>query len=239
MGLGSLSIGVACYNDAQTIEDVVMRAAETAGSVAARFRVLVVDDGSSDDSAARVRVLADRHAWLEARFHPANLGFGATFRELYSYAECEFNAILPGDGQIPPAEIAEMAAAMKDADVVLGVREKRQDSVRRRANSSVYNRVISVVAGEPIAEVNSIAISRTSLVRTFSLRSRSAFIHAEFLLRCIEAGGRVRHVPIRHEPRRHGAGAGGRLSVIVPTVAELAAYVLRRRRAAPVPRTAP
>jgi glycosyltransferase involved in cell wall biosynthesis len=227
MRLPSLSIAIASYNDAESIGPLVDEAARVAAELAAEFRILVVDDGSKDESAARIRALAADRPWLECRYHERNLGFGPTFGELYRFDACEFNAILPGDGQIPPAEVARMAAAIGGADVVLGVRRLRRDSFRRRLNSFVYNAAVACAAGRRVHDVNSISLARTALVRRMTLHAKSAFIHAEFLLECHRNGGRVKAVEIEHRPREHGAGHGGRLSVIAPTVKELGAYVLR------------
>jgi len=225
--LPSLSIAIASYNDAPSIGPLVDEAARVASGIAAEFRILVVDDGSKDDSAARIRELAKDRPWLECRYHERNLGFGPTFSELYRFDACEFNAILPGDGQIAPAEVARMAEGLGDADVVLGLRRLRRDSLRRRLNSFVYNAAVACAAGRRVRDVNSISLARTSLVRRMTLTSDSAFIHAEFLLECYRHGGRMGAVEIEHMPRAHGAGHGGKLSVIVPTVRELGAYVLR------------
>jgi len=233
----SLSVAVACYQDAPTIGPLVDEVARVAATLAARYRVLVIDDGSSDGAPEVLRSLVPDRPWLECRFHANNLGFGATFGELYRFDVGELNAILPGDAQIDPGQLAPMVQAMDGADVVLGVRALRRDSARRRMNSLLYNAVVSLVAGSRVRDVNSISVARTSFVRRLELRSASAFIHAEFLLECFRHGGRVREVVIDHRPRTHGAGHGGKLGVIGPTLLELAGYARRhgvalgRRRA--------
>lgn len=227
MQLSSLSIAIACYDDASTIGDLVDETARVAATIASEFRILVVDDGSADESPDVLRSLGADRRWLECRFHERNRGFGPTFGQLYRFDRCEFNAILPGDAQIPPSQLVPMARALDGADVVLGVRGVRRDSVRRRLNSWLYNSVISLVAGRPIRDVNSITVARTSLVRRLSLVSESAFIHAEFLLECYRLGARVREVVIDHRPRTHGAGHGGKLGVVTPTLRELERYVRR------------
>jgi hypothetical protein len=120
-----------------------------------------------------------------------------------------------------------MAQALEDADMVLGIRALRRDSGRRRLNSWIYNTAVSLVAGRPVRDVNSISIARTAFVRGLSLCSESAFIHAEFLLECYRHRGRVREVVINHQPRVHGAGHGGKVTVIAPTIGELVRYVRR------------
>lgn len=225
MLLPSLSVAIACYNDGATIGALVDQTAQVAATIAPQFQVLVVDDGSQDDAREILRGLAAARPWLQCRFHDSNRGFGATFGELYRFDPCEFNAILPGDAQIHPAQLVPMATAVVGADMVLGVRGLRRDSVRRRLNSWIYNGAVSLVAGRPVHDVNSISIARSAFVRCLSLRSESAFIHAEFLLECFRQGGRVREVVIDHQPRQSGVGHGGKIGVIAPTMRELSRYV--------------
>src|SRR5438034_7326812 len=115
--LSSLSIGIACYNDIETIGDVIDESARTAERLAERFRILVVDDGSQDGSPARLQQLAAGRPWLECAFHATNQGFGATFGRLYQNVSCDYNAILAGDGQVPARELEVMAAQLPAYDV--------------------------------------------------------------------------------------------------------------------------
>jgi glycosyltransferase involved in cell wall biosynthesis len=225
--LSSLSIGVACYNDAPTIAAVVADARETAARLAHRYQVLVIDDGSSDLSPSILRDLSLGNEWLECRYHATNRGFGATFGALYGNLACDYNAILAGDGQIPAAQLDRLVPHLGPWDMVVGWRTTRADSLRRRINSALYNGVISLLVGRRVRDVNSISLASTSLTRRFSLSSRSAFVHAEFFLKCLRHGGKVTEVPIEHSPRRHGSGAGGSPAVVVSTLRELVAYVLR------------
>jgi len=184
-----------------------------------------------------------RHDWLEVRFHDRNRGFGTTFGELYSYSVCAYNAILPGDGQVAPSQVAVLADAMDGADLVLGLRRLRRDSLHRRVNSALFNFAVSAAAGRRVGDANSISLARTDLVRGLRLTSRSAFIHAEFLLECYRAGARVREVAIEHRARQHGVSAGARPAVVGSTVLDMGAYLLRRgpawRRARTAPRQEP
>jgi len=226
--LSSLSVSIACYNEVATVADVIDRSAAVAAEIAQDFRVFVVDDGSTDGSTELLRDLAKTRPWLICHHHERNQGFGATWGRLYRFNECDYNAIVPGDAQFPPDQLALMAQGLREADVVIGRRITRNDPLRRRLNSQFYNGLISMVAGRPIHDVNSISIARTELVRRFTLDSRSAFIHAEFLLESFRHKGRVIEVEIAHRERIAGVASGGKISVIFSCVGELGQYVMRR-----------
>lgn len=244
--LSSLSIGIACYNDAPTIETTIREAADVAGRIATQFQILVVDDGSKDHSPAMLRSLARNHSWIECRFHNRNLGFGATFGALYATKTCEYNAILAGDGQVPAAEIETLAAHVASHDLILGWRAERADSVRRQIGSRVYNEIVTLLLGKRVRDVNSVSLVRTAVTRDLVLRSRSAFIHAEYFFECLRRGVRFAEVPVKHRPRFHGRASGGKPSVAVAAIADLLVYALAgrvprcgwRAEVAPYPRTA-
>lgn len=226
--LPSLSVAIACYNEEATIRQVIDESAEAANRIAREFRILVVDDGSRDRSREIIQALVPDRPWLEARFHEHNQGFGGTFKELYTYDVCAFNAIMSGDAQFPPAELVKMAAALERADLVIGRRSTRADSPARRRNSLVYNSLVSILAGHAVHDVNSISLARVDLVRGLRLQAASAFLHAEFYLEFHRRGGRIAEVDIEHLPRRHGTALGARPAVIQSTARELLAYAFSR-----------
>lgn len=226
--LSSLSVSVACYNEVATVGDVIDGSAAVASKIAREFRVFVVDDGSTDGSTELLRDMARTRPWLVCHHHGQNQGFGATWGRLYRFNQCDYNAIIPGDAQFPPDQLAVMAKGLQEADVVIGRRITRNDPLRRKLNSRFYNGLISMVAGRPVHDVNSISMARTDLVRRFTLESHSAFIHAEFLLEAFRHNGRVTEIEIAHRERVAGVASGGKISVIVSCVGELAQYVRQR-----------
>lgn len=230
----SLTISIPAYNDAESIEAVIEESLEAAARVTPDFSVLVINDGSGDDTGDRVRRHLDSKPRLRLIEHPKNLGFGPTIREAYTLPESDWVYFIPGDGQVPAAGIIELWPLIGDADFILAHRAQRQDTTYRRIVSGIYNRLISLVAGRKIFDVNASGLLRSDLARKLPLRSNSAFIHAEILLEVLRAGGTVREVAVAHRSRQFGEGRGAKARVIRATIAELARYVLDRRLGMPV-----
>jgi len=112
----SVMVGIPAHNEAATIADVV----ETARTYA--DTVLVVDDGSDDDTAYRAR-----EAGATVVEHPLNKGYGAALQTLFSEADdrgVDYLAVVDADGQHDPSDIPEMVERQgeTDAEIVIGSR---------------------------------------------------------------------------------------------------------------------
>ncbi|HVR19711.1 MAG TPA: glycosyltransferase family 2 protein [Polyangiaceae bacterium] len=162
-------------------------------------RVLVVDDGSTDRTAAE----AERAGAVLLR-HPKNLGKGAALRAGLRFAhEAGFGAIVSvdADGQHPPDEAARVAQsdAPRDA-LVLGVRDLVRDGAPRanRFSNEFSNVFLSWFGGVRIHD-SQCGLRRYPVPETLALDARSdgyAF-EAEALLRAARLGWRIVELPVR------------------------------------------
>lgn len=228
-----LTLSIPTYNDAQSIGPLVEAGLDVLRRLTANFRILIVDDGSQDDTVARVRQLMAMHPEVELAVHPRNLGFGAAIRDAYLLPTSEWVICLPGDGQVPAECLARLYPLTADHRLVLGSRRYRRDPWRRRFQSAVFNRLISLLARQRVYDVNDAALVHRSLLSGLELTSASAFVFAELFLECLRRGATWCEIEIEHRPRQAGRGAGGRVDVILATCRELVLYALRRGRVPP------
>ncbi|MGD9645642.1 MAG: glycosyltransferase family 2 protein [Pirellulales bacterium] len=232
----SLTVSIPAYNDAPTLPAIVADSLALTAALGIPVEVLLIDDGSRDDTPAVCQTLADQSPRVRVLTHPENLGFGPTIREAYLVPRTEWVVFLPGDGQIPAAEIERLWQATESAgdrpyDLVLAVRAQRNDPWRRRFVSGCYNGMVSLVARRRIHDVNGTALVHRRLLRRIALEGRSAFIHAELVLEAMRAGANYREVTIAHRAREHGSGSGNRPRVIAATFRDLLRYALGMRGA--------
>ena len=162
-------------------------------------RVLVVDDGSTDQTAAE----AERAGALVLR-HPKNLGKGAALRAGMRFAEERgIGAVVTvdADGQHPPDEAARLARddAPREA-LVLGVRDLARDGAPRPSRfSNAFSNVFLSWFGGVTLHDSQCGLRRYPVPETLALDARSngyAF-EAETLLRAARLGWRIVEVPIR------------------------------------------
>jgi glycosyltransferase involved in cell wall biosynthesis len=158
--------------------------------------VVVVDDGSRDDTA-----LQGAEADHVLR-HPVNRGKGAALRSGIAYAletDCEVIVALDADGQHPPASMAALVGALADADLAIGVRARAGAPMplARRASNALSSAVVSALAGQRIPDSQSgFRAMRADVAREVRPKSNRFEFETEFVVRAARAGFRIAGVPV-------------------------------------------
>jgi glycosyltransferase involved in cell wall biosynthesis len=143
----SVSIVIPALNEAADIGDVVAR---LRGAASWR-EVIVVDDGSSDETAARAR---DAGACVVR--HPYNKGNGAAVKSGIRHAAGDYVLIVDADGQHAPEDSMRLAARLGEYDLVVGARApSTQATPGRRAGNALLNMLASYLTGRPIPDLTS------------------------------------------------------------------------------------
>lgn len=227
-----LTVSIFAYNDAESLEPLVKEIVEAASQVTDDFGILIIDDGSKDQTLAVANKLAKADPRIEVLPHPVNLGFGPTLRDACIHPDSEWVLLLPGDGQVPPRELLKLYPLTKNHQYIIGYRQLRKDPWYRSVNSWVYNRLVRMLAGRMIHDVNSSALIDRRVIAHVKFRAQSAFIHAELLLESLRHGASFTEVRIDHRQREFGMASGSKFSVIMATMRDLLKYLIRR---GPVP----
>ena len=159
--------------DCSTVSIVIpaMNEADAIGSVVSQLRgaaswreIIVVDDGSEDETATRARA-----AGACVIRHPYNKGNGAAVKTGIRRASGEFVLIIDADGQHPPEDAQRIAARLGDFDLVIGARNgATQATTARRAGNALLNNLASYLTSRPIPDLTSgFRGARTECLREF------------------------------------------------------------------------
>jgi dolichol-phosphate mannosyltransferase len=169
--------------------------------------VVLVDDGSSDGTAAWIREAAHRDSRVRALLLDRNSGQSAALAAGLGRASGSIVVTLDADGQNDPADIPSLLAALERADVASGVRARRADTWLRRASSRIANGTRRVVLGDRITDIGCSlkAYRREALLGLPPFLGYHRFLPAL----CQFRGARVVEVPVSHRPRLHGASKYG------------------------------
>jgi len=198
--------------------------------VADSWDLVLVDDGSRDDTAALVDRLAATREGVRVVRHPTNRGYGAAVRSGIAAARGEWVFFTDGDGQFDPAILPDVVQTLGDADAVVGWRATRADTWRRRAFTRSWNALVRRLLGVPVRDVNcAVKLFRRRLVDDGALRADGGAISAELLAHLVRQGARVVELPVPHLPRRAGRASGGSPRVALKAFTELAAVWWRFR----------
>jgi glycosyltransferase involved in cell wall biosynthesis len=192
----SVSVIVPAYNEAVSIGPLV-----SSLRLAAAWReIIVVDDGSNDDTGARAMA-----AGASVIRHPYNKGNGASVKTGIRNAAGAFILILDADGQHRPADAARLVAKLGEYDLAVGARSSAtQAGSARRLGNAVLNRLASYLTGQPIPDLTSgfRAARRDYLLEFLHLLPNGFSTPTTTTLAFIKAGYSVWFEPIEAAPRQ-------------------------------------
>jgi glycosyltransferase involved in cell wall biosynthesis len=201
-----LSIILPAYNEEENLPIAVDRSLGVLARVASEYEVLIVDDGSTDDTDRVARRLVDENAnSVRLLRHACNQGKGAALRTGFDNASYELVFYTDSDNQFDVSELKYFLPMMKEHDLVIGFRVYRYDHVLRRIVSWFYNRLIAVMFRLRLRDVNcSFKLMRREVVDQIDLKCDNFFVDTELLARARKCNFRIAQKGVRHYPRMAG-----------------------------------
>ena len=183
---------IPAYNAAEFVGDVVRRARQ-------HIPVIVVNDGSRDDTAERARA-----AGALVLDQIPNQGKGAALQLGFRHAlEHDIEAVitLDADGQHDPAEIPVFIERYRStrADLIIGARDFSQMPLVRRMSNTIGRRAFSWAMGQPVRDNQSgyRLLSRRMMGAVLESTERGFEFEMDMIVACVRNGWRLEWVPIR------------------------------------------
>jgi glycosyltransferase involved in cell wall biosynthesis len=172
------------------------------GNPLAGFEILIVDDGSTDESPVVLAELACRYAELRPLWLASNAGQSAATLAGFHEARGQWVAILDADLQNDPADLARLWDALPGYDAGLGWRVKRRDTWSKRLISKASNAVRQRVLGDSVRDTGcAVRIFPREVALRFPMFHGVHRFYGPLLAR---AGCRIVQIPCNHRPRPHG-----------------------------------
>jgi len=206
MSPDSLTMFFPCYNDAATIGSLVA-AAHVVGTESRRdFEILVVDDGSKDNSLEILEALREKYPELRVVAHGANRGYGAALRSGFSGATKDLVFYTDGDGQYDVLELRRFLPVLQEGvDVVNGYKIARSDPFHRIVIGRIYLILMRVLFRFHVRDVDcDFRLVRRSALEAIGLRHSSGVICLELVKKLELAGFRFVDYPVHHYHRVAG-----------------------------------
>ena len=229
----SVSCTILAYNEEETLEQAVRDVHGALVALGRPFEVLVVDDGSTDRTAAIGAELEARFPEVRLLRHGRNLGPGSAILTGIRNARCDNICFHPADQQVDFREVAAMVPLLDEADIVVVSRSHRPGYTPMRLFSSqVYITLARVLFGlSGFEDFNFIYLFRRELVGAMPIESDGVFLCTEILVRAVRGGARVAHARAECLPRAAGTSKVYRPRVIAKTLREMLGFWARSRRA--------
>ena len=221
-----LSVVVPCFNEEGNVARVVRQAAEVGRSLATELEIVVVDDGSTDDTASVLIRLRETVPELTIVTHLRNRGYGAAIRFGLERASLEHVFLTDGDGQFDLSELPRAVGLLREHDLVAGYRLRRRDGWWRGLWGRAWTALVNRVLGLRVRDANcAFKLLPRSLVRASDLRSEGALISAELLYEARRADLRIGQCAVTHFPRATGRQTGASAKVVATALLELVGFV--------------
>lgn len=228
--LSQLSYFFPAHNEAANLRGLVEEALTTLPSLADAFEIVIVNDGSRDDTATIADELAAAHPEVRAVHHPTNLGYGAALRSGFAAARYEHLAFTDGDRQFKVADIGRLIERLNagNADAVVGFRIKRADPLVRTVYAKLYRLANRIFFGLRVRDVDcACKLFKRASLDGVNVESGGAFFSAELLIKLSARGRLLDEVGVPHYPRTAGSPTGAKPSVVFRAVRDFWALRLR------------
>jgi glycosyltransferase involved in cell wall biosynthesis len=225
-----LSYFFPAHDEAPNLEPLVEEALAALAQLAATFEIVIVDDGSRDETPALADRLAAAHPdVVRAVHHETNLGYGAALRSGLRAARYELVCFTDGDRQFRVADVGRLVDALApDVDVVAGYRITRADPPIRTIYARLYRLANRIFFGLRVRDVDcACKLFRRAALEGIRVESGGAFFSAELLIKLGAAGRRIAEIGVPHHPRTAGSATGARPSVVLRAVKDF--WLLRLR----------
>jgi glycosyltransferase involved in cell wall biosynthesis len=216
-----LSIVIPVHNESPNLKPLYDELTQTLGQYGRSYELLIVDDGSTDDSFDQLAALQARDPRLRVIRFRRNFGQTAAFAAGFAHARGRLVVTSDGDLQNDPRDIPAMVALIEQGnDLVCGWRKDRKDTfVTRRVPSVIANKLISWATGVPLHDYGcSLKVFRTEVVKPLRLYGE---MHRFLPAIASQIGVRIAEMVVNHRPRKAGATKYG-LSRTIRVVLDLA-----------------
>jgi glycosyltransferase involved in cell wall biosynthesis len=242
----ALSLVIPAHNEAPNLTYVIGKSIEILDRLAPDWEMVLVDDGSTDDTVVVARAAMGAAAVNRLRVitHERKRGYGMTVADGLRAARMGYVAFMDGDGQFDPDDLKTLADLMPTADLAAGWRRRRADPPYRLAIAGVFNVLVRALYGVRVRDIDcGLKLMRRELLDAATpLLAHSALLNTELYFKCQRSGLRIQQVAVKHYPRVAGVRSGARLIPIMRAVRDLVWLRLRLARqwrapslAAPVP----
>jgi len=225
--LAELSYFFPAHNEAANLGGLVEEALATLPSLAERFEIVIVDDGSKDETPHLADALAAAHPEVRAVHHRTNLGYGAALRTGFAASRFEQVAFTDGDRQFHVEDLGRLidrlaaspATGPDRIDAVVGFRIKRADPLVRMLYVRAYRLANRIFFGLTVTDVDcACKLFRREALAGINVESGGAFFSAELLIKLRASGRRLAEVGVPHYPRTAGRPTGAKPQVVLRAV---------------------
>jgi glycosyltransferase involved in cell wall biosynthesis len=222
--LCGLSLILPCHDEANNVERAIDEATAAGELVADAHELLIVDDGSRDDTRELAQARAAADPRVRVLVHDVNRGYGAAVRTGLAAARLEWIFLTDADLQFDVGELVRFTPLAQASDIIAGYRTRRADPPHRLLNAAAWNMLVRRVFDVPLRDVDcAFKLMRRDVVQALPLAAEGAMVSTELITRAHDAGARIAELGVAHRPRTAGRSSGASPRVVMRAFRELRA----------------
>lgn len=224
--LKELSLFLPCYNEEENLKNTVEKAVPVLKKVTEKYELIIVNDGSKDNTGKIASDLAKKFDFIKVINHSPNRGYGAALKSGMYSSKYEWITFIDSDGQFDFSEISGFIEKQEKtgADLVIGYYLKRAVPFYRIMGSKIWELAVWTLFGMKVKDTDcGFKLFRKKVVQTIPKleAERGPFISSEFLIKAKRAGFKMVEIGVHHYPRQAGQETGSSLKVIISGLSDL------------------
>ncbi len=243
------SVSLLCwaYNEEASIENFLNRAVKLLDASVADYEIVLVDDGSTDQTYEKAKVFQKEHPQLKIFQNECNLNVGISFRRAIKLASKEFLFWQTIDWCYEISRLRDFLEYLKTYDIVQGVRRspvpvklrllkpfvavlkllgvkhltRRSDTVSKAIISVINYFLIRILFRIPLSDFQNVTFYPAKWIQSLQHEAKSSFASPEGLIKAYWAGMSFKEVPISFIPRKEGVAKGTRPRAVFVSVKDI------------------
>lgn len=219
MKLDGLSVFFPSFNEAENIETLIINALKIVPSYAQKFELIIINDGSVDNTISKVENLSKLYPQVKLVNHSTNLGYGAALKSGFKAAKYPWLFFTDADLQFDLKELQKFLPFTQDYQAIIGYRKNRAEGQSRIRNAKLFKLFIDLLFRVHVQDIDcAFKLFDTKLIQSLNLKSNGAFLSAELLYQLKKKGTKFKQIAVHHYRRLRGNPTGANLQVIIKAV---------------------
>ena len=201
---------VPCYNEENNVERALDAVRSAMAIRPLTYEILIIDDGSTDNTSTVVRTYQAAHPDLPIRLHrhPSNQGLGTSYFEGAAMGKGQYYMLVNGDGDLPMESLLNIVDRMGEADIISPYLNNQCDRpLIRRVLSIAFKKLVDLLGGHRLRYYNGPVLHRRDNILEAKTRARGFGYQAELLCHLLRKGCSVIEVPFASVYRHHQTDA--------------------------------
>ena len=225
----AVTIIIPAFNESVLLDHTVSEVLK-AVDVLTDYELILVNDGSGDDTGLRMERLRNEYPHLVVVHHPRNYGLGASYATGVFLATKPFVVMFPGDNCFRSDSIESIFRCIGNSDILIPY-HLNADSARgpaRRLLSSWYTRFANILSGADVPYYNGTVVHKTEMVQQFGIRTNGFAYQLDLLVRLLASGARYDTVGINLTERAKGKTKAFRIKNVMQVAFVFLRLIVRR-----------